>query len=430
MNPSTGLMNALNYIRETSIENGTLYHKQVPVVDVNTSIQAFGQPILENQSIMNEFISTLMNRIAYTSFSNRYEFDNPLRILKGDEIPLGSTVQDIYVNPAKAREYNVNDFAGLLVKYEADVKVQYLPKNSDLQYPVSITRPSLKKAFTSWGDLERFIDELANSLYNGAYIDEFRLTKGLVKSAYDINSGAVEVVSVPTSEAEAKSLVTQLRTLFLNMGLPSTRFNAWAKVGGNGNAVETWTRPEDIVLLIRNDLLAYLDVEVMARAFNLSSTQLLGQVIAVDSFGDDRIVGFIGDRRWFRINDQEMYLDEFYNANNRVWNYYLNKISSYNYSLFANGVILATEEVQVEITEMAFAEESVALSVNAPQVVKITTTPATGNTEITYKSSSNAITITKIDNKTISIVASEAVASATITATAGSVKATLSVSAS
>ena len=52
-----------------------------------------------------------------------------------DRIPLGYAGQEIYINPAKGRQYDVNDFAGLLVKYEADVKVQYTSVNMDLQYP-------------------------------------------------------------------------------------------------------------------------------------------------------------------------------------------------------------------------------------------------------------------------------------------------------
>ena len=39
-----------------------------------------------------------------------------------------------------------------------------------------------------------------------------------------------------------------------------------------------------------------------------------------------------------------MYLDEFYNANNRTWQYYLNLTKMYGYSLFANGIILATAQ--------------------------------------------------------------------------------------
>ena len=37
-------------------------------------------------------------------------------------MPLGYAGQEIYVNPAKGRQYNPEDFAGILQKYEADVK--------------------------------------------------------------------------------------------------------------------------------------------------------------------------------------------------------------------------------------------------------------------------------------------------------------------
>ena len=389
MYPSEGLMKALNEIRETSIQNGTLYHRQVPVIEATTSITNFGMPILENQVVMNEFVSSLMNRIAYTSFSNRYTFDNPLRILNGDEIPLGEVVQDIYVNPAQARQYNVNDFAGLLQKYEASVKVQYLAKNQDVQYCVSITRPSLKKAFTSWADLERFIDELSNSLYNGLYIDDYKLSKGLVASAYANGVGQIRVVSNnPTgSDAYGRAFVKQLRTDFLNMALPSINFNAYTKVT-DGDFIQTWTRPEDIVLLVRNDVLASIDVDVLAVAFNMEKTEFLGRVIPVDKFdADDKIYAFMGDRRWFRIHTQEMYLDEFYNANNRVWNYYLNKVAMFNYSLFANGVIYASEDASVPATAVEFTEDTATVEEGATVTLRVVTTPVQANSTITYTSS-------------------------------------------
>lgn len=432
---SEGLMQSLNAIRDTSIQNNTLYHTQVPVVEPTTSIQNFGMPILQDQQIMNEFVHALMNRIAYTMFSTRYTFVNPLRILEGDEIPLGQSVQDIYVNPAQARQYDVNDFAGLLVKYESDVKVQYLNKNVDLQYCVSITRPSLKKAFTSWGDLERFIDELANSLYNGCYIDDFARTKALVSTCFRDNYAQIEVVTEPTDEATGRAFAKTLRTLYLNMALPSVKYNAWAKVGGNGNAIKTWTPEGEAVFLIRNDVLANIDVDVLAVSFNMDKADLLGRIIPVDNFDildnggnvvfdGSAILGFIGDRRWFRIHQQEMYLDEFYNANNRVWNYYLNKIAMYNYSLFANGIIIATEEPNVEITALSFNSEALTIGVGSDVFVKVESTPFTGNTEITYTSSNNKVTIEKIDNKTIKVSGASA-GTGTITATAGNVTATV-----
>lgn len=440
MNPSQGLITSLNAIREASVSEGTIYHQYLPIVDDQTDISAFGTPILNNTPVMNEFMTRLVNRIVYTSFQNRY-FNNPLQILEGDNIPLGYAGQEIFVNPAKGRQYDVNDFAGLLVKYEADVKVQYTSVNMDLQYPVTVSRHKLKQAFVSWDTLDNFIMELSNSLYNGAYIDEFRFTKGLVSAAYKSNQVQVRTISAVSSEATAKSFVQTARELFLNMQLPSTEYNAWAKVGGYGREILTYSRPEDIVFLIRNDIRAYLDVNVLAEAFNMSKADVLGRIIPIDNFDqyDDNgtkifdgsaIVAFIGDDSWFRIKRQDMYLDEFYNANNRTWQYYLNLTKMYNYSLFANGVVLATAEATVNPSSMEFTESAGAkVTVGDDIELHIETTPFPANATITYSSGTvaNATVAAKEGNNKIAVVTGVKAGSSVITATAGNVTATYTI---
>ena len=440
MNPSQGLVTSLNAIREASVSEGTIYHQYLPIVDESTDIAAFGTPILNNTAVMNEFMNRLVNRIVYTSFENKY-FNNPLQILEGDRIPLGYAGQEIYVNPAKGRKYDVNDFAGLLVKYAADVKVQYTSVNMDLQYPVTVSRHKLKQAFVSWDSLDNFVMELSNSLYNGAYIDEFRFTKGLVSAAFSSNQVQYETVSAISSEATAKAFTTKVRELFLNMQLPSTEYNAWSKVGGYGKEILTYSRPEDIVFLIRNDVRSYLDVNVLAEAFNMNKADLLGRIIPVDNFDqyDDNgtkifdgsaIIGFIGDSSWFRIKRQDMYLDEFYNANNRTWQYYLNLTKMYNYSLFANGVVLCTSAPTVNIVSMKFTDET-GLKVTAGETLElhIETTPFPANATITYSSGTvaKATVAAKEGNNKIAVVTGVAAGSSTITATAGNVTATYSV---
>lgn len=437
MNPSQGLITSLNAIREASVSEGTIYHQYLPIVDDQTDIAAFGTPILNNTPVMNEFMNRLVNRIVYTSFQNRY-FNNPLQILEGDNIPLGYAGQEIYVNPAKGRQYDVNDFAGLLVKYEADIKVQYTSVNMDLQYPVTVSRHKLKQAFVSWDSLDNFVMELSNSLYNGAYIDEFRFTKGLVSAAYKSNQVQVETISAVSSEATAKAFVQKARELFLNMQLPSTEYNAWAKVGGYGKEILTYSRPEDLVFLIRNDVRAYLDVNVLAEAFNMDKADLLGRIIPIDNFDqyDDTgykifdgsaIVAFIGDASWFRIKRQDMYLDEFYNANNRTWQYYLNLTKMYNYSLFANGVVLATAAPEVDIVSMKFLEASesgVSVKVGESVVLNIETTPFPANGTITYTDGADGeyFTATAVsgNNKQVTITGVKAGTNKTCTASANS----------
>ena len=440
MNPSQGLVTSLNAIREASVSEGTIYHQYLPIVDENTDIGSFGTPILNNTAVMNEFMNRLVNRIVYTSFENRY-YNNPLQVLEGDRIPLGYAGQEIYINPAKGRKYDVNDFAGLLVKYEADVKVQYTSVNMDLQYPVTVSRHKLKQAFVSWDSLDNFIMELSNSLYNGAYIDEYQFTKGLVSSAYKSNQVQIETVTAISSEDTAKAFTVKARELFLNMQTPSTSYNAWNKVGGYGREIVTYSRPEDIVFLVRNDIRAYLDVNVLASAFNMDKADLLGRIISVDNFDqyDDEgnkifdgsaILGFVGDSSWFRIKRQDMYLDEFYNANNRTWQYYLNLTKMYNYSLFANGVVLATSAPSVDIVSMKFADET-GLSVKAGEKLElhVETTPFPATATITYTSSATGkgTVAAKEGNNKIAVVTGVAAGSTTITATAGNVTATYAV---
>lgn len=439
-----GLRTSLNAIREMSVQNGTAYHQYVPVIDENTDIGTFGTPILTTPVVANEFLNMLVNRIVYTSFETKY-FRNPLNILEGDRIPLGYAGQEIYVNPAKARKYNVDDFAGLLVKYEADVKVQYTSVNMDLQYPVTVSRHKLKQAFVSWDALDNFITELSNSLYNGAYIDEFRYTKELISGAYKSNQVQVQVVSAPTTRDLARQFSVMARTLFLNMQLPSTEYNAWAKVGGFGREVLTYSNPEDIVFLIRNDVRSYIDVMSLANAFNMDKADLMGRIISVDNFNqyDDEgnlifdgsnIIGFIGDKSWFRIKRQDMYLDEFYNANNRTWQYYLNLTKMYNYSLFANGVVLATSTSEVAPTSMSFAEASetgVSVKVGETLTLNIVTEPFPANKTITYSDGADGEFFTAEavtgNNKQVVITGVKAGTDKTLTATCGNVTATIKV---
>lgn len=432
-----GLRTSLNSIRETSIQNNTLYHRYVPEILPTSDIGSFASPILDNPNVMNEFMNVLVQRIVYTQVDIKL-FNNPLRVLEGDRIPLGSIGQEIFINPAKGRKFNVDDFAGLLAKYEADVKVQYHHLNSDLQYCVTITRAKLKDAFVSWSTLENFIDGLTQSLYNGAYIDQYNMTKGLVSSAYASNQVRVEVISNPNTEALAKEFITKARTMFLNMQTPTPNFNAWRQVGGYGRDILTWSNPEDIVFLVRNDIGAYLDVNVLAQTFNIDRSVLLGNIIYVNDFNEydnegnlifdgSSIVGMIADKSWFRIKEQETTMDEFYNANNRTWQYYLNVTRMYSYSLFANAVVFATSLPTVPVTEMKFEETAPEVAVGGKVKLKLATTPAQTTSEITFTSGTTEnATVKKIDNKTVEVTGVKA-GTSVITAKSGNITGTVTV---
>ena len=435
-----GLKNSLNKIRQISSD---IYHQYIPILEDDTDISVLAEPVLNVPEVYNEFCSALVNRIVYTQIETKM-FNNPLRGLEGNVMPLGYCGQEVYVNPAKGRQYNADDFAGILQKYEADVKVQYLIKNMDIQYPLTVIRTKLKEAFVSWETLDTFITGLTNSLYNGMYIDEFKWTKALVSSAYKGNMVNVEQVSSPLTSVDlAKTFTTKARELFLNFQMPSTQYNAWSKVGGSGRPVTTWTDPEDIVILIRNDVRAYMDVEVLANAFQIDRAVLLGNIYPVDSFDvyDDEgnkifdgsnLFAMICDRNWFKIKPVDQFMEQGYNPNNRAMQYFLNNIKMYEFSLFANAVVFATAEATVNPTAFKFlvnGEEKTSITITEATDVEVVTTPYSANASITYASSaSGKATVAKKDgaNKVITITP-VADGSSNITATVGTVTGTLAV---
>lgn len=437
MYPSTGLQNALNKMREMSVESGSIYHQYVPVVTDATTIGTFGLPILDpsNTAVLNDFVS-LLKKVIYTAVYNK-TFNNPLASLEGDRMPLGQFIEDVYVNPAKARGFNVNDFAGLLQKYEAQVATQYLAVNSDLQYPVTITREKIRNAFTSWDNLEGFVAGIVNSLYNGAYIQRYEATKGLVLAAYKGNNIQYETVSAVSDESTAKALVEKIRATFSKMQIPSTKFNAWNKVKGGELTLKTWSDPTDIVVLISADVDAKVSVQSLAYAFNMTEADFVARKIVVDDFtqyNEDGTVAVDGsaiqavicDRAWFKIKTQDFAMDEFYNANNRTWQYYLNDTRMVNFSLFANAVAFVTSAPTIDATDLDAAVSSLSLKAGETKRVLLTIAPANATSTVTATSSATTYATASISGRYVVIVG-KAAGSSTVTVSANGHSDTISV---
>lgn len=86
---SEGLLTSLREIRQTSIQNDTLYHRQVDEITPNTDISVLSAPLFDNPALMNDFLDMLIKRVVYTQVETKM-FNNPLSFLEGDQMPLGA----------------------------------------------------------------------------------------------------------------------------------------------------------------------------------------------------------------------------------------------------------------------------------------------------------------------------------------------------
>ena len=165
------------------------------------------------------------------------------------------------------------------------------------------------------------------------------------------------------------------------MKLPSTQYNAYSKFSGAKGTIKTWTDEDRIVLIVKADVMAEVDVDVLARAFNIDSTKLLGRVIEVDQFENEEIQAVICDEAWLQIYDNILRFDEFYNARVMAWNEYLHAWGTFAICPFANAICLATAQPK---PATAINVDDVSVVEDATANVTVTLTPTDATTELEY----------------------------------------------
>lgn len=376
-----------NAIRSNASE---VYMNTVPSA-TESNIQSISNILLNDayQPLLNEFVTNLINRIGLTIVRNK-SYDNPLAIFKKGSIPLGTDIQDIFTNPAEAEQYEYSNaaMAKLLTITDPDTHVAYYQKNRKDLYTKTISREGLQGAFVSWDKFEEFISSITTSLYSGNYISEFEYTKALIDGAYDNDKVIVETVTNPTDEASAKAFLKKVRALYNKLSFPSTQYNAYSKFSGAKGSIKTWTDKDRVVLIIKADAMAEVDVEALASAFNIDKADFMGRVIQVDSFKNEEIIGVICDEAWLQIYDNILRFDEFYNARVMAWNEYLHAWGTFAICPFANAVVLATAQ-PIPATAVSVADVSV--NVGSTKNVTVTLTPNNATTELTYESSDEKI---------------------------------------
>ena len=341
------------------------------------------------QPMLNDFVTNLINRIALTIIRNK-TFNNPLAILRKGSVPLGTDIQDIYENPAEAEQYELSntEMAKLLTITDPDTHVAYYRRNRKDLYTKRISRENLQGAFVSWEKFEEYISAITTSLYSGNYIDEFKLTKALVDGAYDNNKVIVETVDAVTDETSAKAFIKKARALFNKMKFPSTDYNAYSKFSGAKGQITTWTDEDRVVMIVTSDVMAEVDVDVLARAFNIDNTKFLGRVIEVDKFENEEIQAVICDEAWFQIYENIMRFDEFYNARVMAWNEYLHVWQTYAICPFADAVVLATKQPD---PATAIDVQNVSVVKGNTANVTVTLTPSNATSELTFISGDETI---------------------------------------
>lgn len=332
------LQEILNTIRDNASD---MYRERIPEATQNniTEVQeAMTDP--NNAVVTNEFMSMLLNMIIKQVIHTKL-FSDPLKALKKGKKPLGDTVEEIYANFLKAKQYDPTG-QELLKRELPDVKAVYHRMNRQDRYKVTVNPEELFKAFSSYDKLDSFIAHIINTLYNSSELDEFVLMKQLIKQALDQNAmKVVEIADPCTSSENAKAFIKVVKTISGDMQFPNSNNNAWLTAQStDSNPLITFSKKNEQVLILSNPTDVAVNVDVLASVFNMSVAEFNDtRKIIVDAFPDPDIRGALVDEQFFQVYDDLVLFKDFENSEGLYKNYYLHIWQTLAYSPLVNAVV-------------------------------------------------------------------------------------------
>ncbi len=364
----------LNSIRNSA----TPYYKQmIPVAEANTSsVRQIGNVMMEYEPLQNEFLSALYNRISRVIITSKMYY-NPWAPFKKGLMELGETVEEVFVNIAKAHTFNPEKAETEFMKREIpDVRAAFHTMNYQKFYKATISNDQLRQAFLSWQGITDLIAKIVDAMYTAHNYDEFQVTKYML--ARNILNGYLHPVTVPSiSKENAEGIVTEVKAASNNLVYMSRAYNL--------AGVDSFTEKKDQFIITTARFDAIMDVNVLAAAFNMDKAEFMGNRVQIDGFdkiddtrmtqlfADDPNAGYIPltsqekaalaqipaiivDRDYFMIFDNLYKFTEDYNGEGLYWQYWYHAWKTFSTSPFANAVIFVP---------------------GTPSITKVTVSPAT-----------------------------------------------------
>ena len=374
---------AINLVElmNTILGNGSAEYQNYVPVATRANIATVANPILTYQTVQNEFLNALVNKIAMT-IVRRKMLTNPLAPLKKGDMPLGQDIEEVHVNRAKATAFDPTG-AGLLTRSIPDVAVMYHRLNRRDEYDVTISKEQLKTAFTSWDNLQRLLDGIVSSMYDGDSDDEYILMKNLMSDA--VTQSHIVTATLPyirdasgaNVAGATTKVVEELKNASAYMGFAGSNFNKYHLVNAGATPRRLKTENADQILIIRADLANSIDVNVLASAFNLDKAQFLANRVIVDNFGAASSVGaFLCDKDFFQVYDNLRSTEEFFNPKGLYWPYFYHVWQTVSYSLLVNAIAFMFTPITLTIT--AVDSNDVAVTGTATKSATVTVEDETG----------------------------------------------------
>ena len=245
------------------------------------NIKKIGETVSTYPTVKNEFVNVLTNQVSKQLFFNKV-WENPYKMFNCGQLPYGKSIESIFVDIVKGkdrtRQTNATNLASdLLSRQTPNVKVEYHTENFQHQYPTTISDEELKGAFRNQNGLSEMTARILQSPLTGAEFDQFLMIKHALANlkCAEVKVGKSAYTAM-TAKEKANVITTAVKAYVKKLKFLSNNYNA--------QGVMTFSRSSDLYLFVPADISAFLDVEQLANAFNISKVELPTRVLDIDNF--------------------------------------------------------------------------------------------------------------------------------------------------
>lgn len=241
--------------------------------------------------LRDEFTGVLIQRLIGL-YVQHADWDDPLKLIGSPRTlkRYGSTYEQAAVGLVKARTRNFNkEYLGddVYGRYSLPTASVFHPLTFDHYYPVTIPEDALLTAFDGESGMSDYIAEIMNapilSDRNDMYVMKTQCFAEYARKGGFYRVQSPDVGAANSTEADAKGLLRQIQEMANTLkSLPMSsmaRFNAMSWV--------TPWRDSEAILFATPAVIAALNVEALAAAFNIDKANVPYRIIPIpeDMFG-------------------------------------------------------------------------------------------------------------------------------------------------
>ena len=411
-----------------ALSDGTIATREMAL----GTLRQIGDVITTFQPLANTFLSALVNRIGRVIINSKM-YSNPWAGFKRGLLEYGETIEELFVNIVQAQDFDPETAENEVFKRKIpDVRSAFHTMNYQKFYKTTVSNDQLRQAFLSFEGISDLIGKIAEALYTSANYDEYLVMKYMV--CYAMEHGAFHPVTIaqPTA-ANSNSVVTTLKATSEKLQFLSADYNQ--------AGVYNHTPKGDQYFIMTADFSSIVDVETLARAFNIDKVTLMGHTVIIDQFTfttseTARLQELLGtqykdlttslfadvpcvcvDRDFFMIFDNFQNMTEQYNGEGLYWNYWLHQWKTFSTSPFANAVIFTDKTPAVSAVAITPSKLTMGKGTST-QFTATVTNAGFASTGVTWSISGQQSANTRIDGQgRLYIAQDESATTITVTAT-------------